>query len=83
MKYYEVDGYKGSTIIQHKKLFTLRELKNMYKKAKIHADFKSEIIAQSLCLLFGFEILDNKYEGFIERDFVIDTDTDKIYKGVD
>lgn len=80
MYYYEVDGYEKPKTIQHKRLFPLYLLERMYKKALIHADLKREYIAEAMCSLYEFEMVEDKYVEFIEHDIVIDTDCDYIYK---
>ncbi|MFD0618279.1 hypothetical protein ACFQZR_12475 [Paenibacillus sp. GCM10027629] len=72
----EIDGFYCRVLITGKKC-SKQELKQKYiqaKKLALHIRDVPEIF----CRLHNFEQL--RYEGDIQVDIVIDTDTDKIYE---
>jgi hypothetical protein len=71
----ELDGYFQTVLLTGRKC-TKQQLKQKYLQAK---ELTSEIkdLPNLFCRLYNFELI--PYDGDIKLDFVIDTDTDRIY----
>lgn len=72
----EIDGYLQSVMLTGRKCIK-KQLKEKYLKAKKHSvDGKS--FPELFCRMHHFDKV--PYDSEIEVDFVIDTDTDRIYQ---
>ena len=70
-----IDGYYHQVLVSGKKC-TKRQLREKYKKAK-ELTYDSRNFPEIFCALHNFEEI--FYDVKLEVDFVIDTDTDRIY----
>jgi hypothetical protein len=71
----EIDGYFQTVLITGRKC-TKQQLKQKYLQAKELAS-ETKNLPNVFCRLNNFELI--PYAGDIKVDFVIDTDTDRIY----
>ncbi|PID04509.1 hypothetical protein CSV65_13850 [Sporosarcina sp. P31] len=70
-----IDGYYHQVLVSGKKC-TKRQLREKYKKAK-ELTYDSRDFPAIFCTLHNFEEI--FFDVKLEVDFVIDTDTDRIY----
>lgn len=71
----EIDGFFNQALLTGRKC-TKQQLKEMYIQAK-ELSFDSSDLPNIFCRLHNFEQI--PYSDDIEVDFVLDTDTDRIY----
>ena len=71
----EIDGYDIQAILFGKK-YSMHELKQMYIAALRNVTNRKQL-PREFCSLYGFDEV--MYDSDIEIDFVIDTDTGRIY----
>lgn len=71
----EIEGYFQQVLLIGKSC-SKRRLLEMYREAEKRSCFTQEL-PKVFCLLYHFEEI--PYDGSTEVDFVIDTDTDRVY----
>ncbi|RFB12172.1 hypothetical protein DZB84_19215 [Bacillus sp. HNG] len=71
----EIDGYFQQVLLTGKKC-SKQQLEQMYLKAK-ELNFEQRDFSDVFCKIYNFEQI--PYSEAIKVDFVIDTDTDRIY----
>ncbi|WP_449540387.1 hypothetical protein [Ferdinandcohnia sp. Marseille-Q9671] len=71
----EIDGFSQRVLLTGKKC-SKQQLKQMYHQAK-KVTFEPSEFPHVFCRLYSFEQI--PYSEDIEVDFVLDTDTDRIY----
>jgi hypothetical protein len=71
----EIDGYFQTVLLTGKKC-TKQQLKQKYLQAK-ELTFDIKDLPDMFCRLNNFELIPNDVD--LQVDFVIDTDTDRIY----
>ncbi|MEK4385821.1 hypothetical protein MKZ25_08420 [Solibacillus sp. FSL W7-1464] len=71
----EMDGYDQQMLLTGPN-YTLEQLNKIYRHAKKHASSSLEIM-QFLCSYYQFSRI--PYDATIQVEFVIDTDTGRIY----
>lgn len=74
----EIDGYTLNVLLTGKKC-SKQQLKQMYLKAK-KITYEISDIDNVFCRLHNFKRITNDSD--VEVDFVIDTDTDRIYSPI-
>lgn len=74
----EIDGYTLNALLTGKKC-SKQQLKEKYLKAK-EITYEISDIANVFCRLHNFERITSDSD--VEVDFVIDTDTDRIYSPI-
>lgn len=75
----EIDGFYNQTLLTGRKC-SKKQLKQMYLQAK-ELSFDSSDLPNIFCRLHNFELV--TYLDDIKVDFVLDTDTDRIYSPLD
>jgi len=71
----KIDGFHGQTLLSGKKR-SKRKLREMYKES-LSLITNVEELPKIFCILYNFEQI--PYSSDIQIDFVIDTDTGRIY----
>ena len=71
----EVDGYDQQVLLTGP-IYTLKQLNIIYRQAKKQATSSIEV-AQFLCSYYQFSQI--PYDASVQVEFVIDTDTGRIY----